>query len=260
MLHAWESQGCYRSSPVEIAVEERDMHSHWWGEALKHLALSSDPVRVAGLLVRAMCGDNFHLRGEADKLLSEFALTNPEIAMDALGEMMEDEDKRQYFHAGKLSCFLALPAHVLGGWLDRHGVEGALTVAHHIPALRLNENKEPDLHPLTELFLGKYASEDLVFNEYAGQRHSLQRYMGDIPKLKEDEAEVARKFRNHELPRIRSWATYEINDATREAALHRALLDKHTERAQFGDKRCGVSSRRVQEQAMPSHPTGLLGI
>jgi hypothetical protein len=149
--------------------------------------------------------------------------------MDGLGEMMEDEDKRQYFHAGKLSCFLALPPEVLGGWLDRHGVEGALTVAHHIPAPRLNENKEQDLHPLTELFLGKYASEDRVFHEYAGQLHSLQRYMGDIPRLKEDEAEVAREFLNHELPRVRDWAAYEINDATREAALHREMLDKHKE-------------------------------
>jgi hypothetical protein len=34
-------------------------------------------------------------------------------------------------------------------------------------------------------------------------------YMGDISKLKEDEAEVARKFLNHELPRVRDWATYE---------------------------------------------------
>jgi hypothetical protein len=212
---------------LEVAVDERDMHSHWWGETLKHLAPTSDPVRVAGLLVAAMCGDNFHLREEADKLLSEFAGTNPEIAMDALGEMMQDEDKRQYFHAGKLSCFLALPPEVLGGWLDQHGVEGALTVAHHIPAPRLNERKEQDLHPLTELFLGKYASEDRVFNEYAGQLHSLQSYMGDISKLKEDEAEVARKFLNHELPRVRDWATYEINDSTREAAQHRALLDRH---------------------------------
>ncbi len=53
--------------------------------------------------------------------------------------------------------------------------------------------------------------------------------MGDISKLKEDEAEVARKFLNHNLPRVRDWATYEINDSTRQAAQHRALLDKQIE-------------------------------
>jgi hypothetical protein len=147
-------------------------------------------------MVRAMSG-SFHLRQEADKLLGEFAQTNPEIAMDALGEMMRDEEMSVHFHIERLSSFLALPPSVLGGWLDQHGVDGAMIVAHHIPAPHVDDHL-----------------------------HSLQTYMGDIAQRKEDEANVARKFLSHELPRVRDWANFEIKDATREAARFRAMLDK----------------------------------
>jgi len=131
-----------------------------------------------------------------------------------------------HFHIERLSSFLALPPSVLGGWLDQHGVDGAMIVAHHIPAPHVDDHGTPALHPLTELFLAKYADDEQVFNEYVDHLHSLQTYMGDIAQRKEDEAIVARKFLRHELPRVRDWANFEIKDATREAARFRAMLDK----------------------------------
>jgi hypothetical protein len=101
-----------------------------------------------------------------------------------------------------------------------------MTVAHHIPAPQTDEDGACVLHPLTELFLARYADDERVFNEYVGHLHSLQVYKGDIAQLKEDEAGVARKFLSHELPRVRDWARLEITDATREAARFRALRDK----------------------------------
>jgi hypothetical protein len=210
---------------LEAAIDAQDLHGYWWGETLKALAKTADPVRVARTMVRGMSG-SFHLRQEADKLLSEFAQTNPEIAMDALGEMMRDEEMSVHFHIERLSSFLALPPSVLGGWLDQHGVDGAMIVAHHIPAPHVDDHGTPALHPLTELFLAKYADDEQVFNEYVDHLHSLQTYMGDIAQRKEDEAIVARKFLRHELPRVRDWANFEIKDATREAARFRAMLDK----------------------------------
>jgi hypothetical protein len=90
----------------------------------------------------------------------------------------------------------------------------------------VDDHGTPALHPLTELFLAKYADDEQVFNEYVDHLHSLQTYMGDIAQRKEDEAIVARKFLRHELPRVRDWANFEIKDATREAARFRAMLDK----------------------------------
>jgi hypothetical protein len=211
---------------VEAAIEDEHMHGHWWGEVVKALTPGSDPLRAARLLVRTMCCRNFNLRQRADQLLGELATTAPQAVMDALGEMMLDEEKRLNFHVERFETFLALPPEAVGRWVDQHGVEGALTIARHIPAPYLDDDKNPQLHPLTELFLAKYAEDESVFNQYAGGLHSLQPYKGDIPAAKEEEAEVARKFLDHTLPQVRKWALYEIEAATREADQYRAIFDQ----------------------------------
>jgi hypothetical protein len=212
---------------LEACTQDRSIHGHWWGETLNALSARSDPQRVARLIVKAMCGESFHLRQEADELLGKFASSRPQIAMDALGEIMQDKHLSHNLPPEKLSCFLSLPPEVLGAWLDQHGSDGAFVIATYIPAPDVDKKDgKPKLHPLTELFLAKYAEEGRVFQHYAGQLHSLQPYMGDIAQLKEDEAEVARKFLNHPLKRVRDWAAYEIKVATREAAQFRSMLDK----------------------------------
>jgi hypothetical protein len=211
---------------VEAAIQDEYMHGHWWGEVVKALTPGSDPLRAARLLVRTMCCRNFNLRQRADQLLGELATTSPQAVMDALGEMMLDEEMRLNFHVERFETFLALPPETVGHWLDQHEVEGALTIARHIPAPYLDEDENPQLHPLTELFLAKYAEDENVFNQYAGGLHSLQPYKGDIPAAKEEEAEVARKFLDHKLPQVRKWALYEIEAATRDAEQHRAIFDQ----------------------------------
>jgi hypothetical protein len=212
---------------LDACTKDRSIHGHWWSETLNALAAHSDPRRAAGLLVKAMCGESFHLRQEADEVLGKFAMSRPQVAMDALGEIMQDEHLSRNLPYEKLSCFGSLPPEVLGAWLDQHGSNGAFAVANYIPAPYVDkEDGQPKLHPLTELFLGKYADEDRVFHHYAGQLHALQSYKGDIAQLKENEAEVARRFLNHPLKRVRDWAEYEVKDATREATQFRSMLDK----------------------------------
>lgn len=211
---------------LDACTGDSSIHGHWWGETLNALAANSDPVRVARLLVKAMCGESSHLRQEADKLLGKFAESRPQIAMDALAEMMQDKQLSQNLPFERLSCFLSLPPKVLGEWLDKHGSDGAFIVANYIPAPYADEDGQPHLHRLTKLFLEKYADEDRVFNQYSGQLHSLQSYKGDVVKLKEEEADLARKFLDHPLQRVRDWAAFEISDADRGAAQFRSMLDK----------------------------------
>ena len=211
---------------LDACTGDSSIHGHWWGETLNALAANSDPVRVARLLVKAMCGESSHLRQEADKLLGKFAESRPQIAMDALAEMMQDKQLSQNLPFERLSCFLSLPPEVLGEWLDKHGSDGAFIVANYIPAPYADEDGQPHLHRLTKLFLEKYADEDRVFNQYSGQLHSLQSYKGDVVKLKEEEADLARKFLDHPLQRVRDWAAFEISDADRGAAQFRSMLDK----------------------------------
>ena len=101
-----------------------------------------------------------------------------------------------------------------------------MTIAHHILAPYLDDDGNPTLHPLTELFLGTYADDESVFQQYAGGQHSLQSYKGDIPAAKEHEANVARKFLDHKLAQVRKWASYEIESATRGADQYRAIFDQ----------------------------------
>ena len=140
---------------------------------------------------------------------------------------MLDEEMQVHFHVERFSTFLALPPEVVDRWLEANGIEGALRVAHHIPGPYLDDDKVATLHPLTRLFLERHAQDDRVFHEFAGSLHSLQSYKGDIAALKDEEAELARKFLKDDCQRVRDWAAYEIEGSTKQAAEFRAMIDKH---------------------------------
>jgi hypothetical protein len=80
---------------LDACTEDPSIHGHWWGETLNALAADSDPARVARLLVKAMCGESFHLRQEADKLLGvrgvETAARNGCSWRDHAGQEAESE-------------------------------------------------------------------------------------------------------------------------------------------------------------------------
>ena len=210
---------------VETATHDSGVHAYWWTKIVERLQSTSDSSQVAKLLVKAMCGDNFNLKQDADRMLGLLAEAKPQAVMDALGEMMLDETMQSWFRFQRFSVFVSLPPDVIGDWLEKNGVNGALQIAHHVPPPFLGEDQKPRLYPLTELFLGKYALDDRVFREFVGSVHSLESYVGDIAVLKEEEAEVARKFLNHDLPRVRDWAEDEIQSSTKGARDFRALLD-----------------------------------
>jgi hypothetical protein len=211
---------------VETVIDDRRVQGYWWGKTVEHLLPSAEPLRGANLLVRAMCGNNTHLSETADEMLGSFAKSNPEAVMDALGEMMLDETTRWQFNIQRFSIFLSLPVEIIDRWLSENGVEAALSIARHVPLPSLGADKKPWLHPLTSVFLGKYADDERVFQEFMAGAHSLQSYKGDIVGLKEAEANVARNFLNHDFPRVREWAKDEVATATREASEFRAFLDK----------------------------------
>ena len=139
--------------------------------------------------------------------------------------MMLDKDKQWLFHVQKFAVFSCLPYEVIIRWLDEKGVEGVLRLARHVPPPFLAEGK-PSLHPLTEYLLDKFEANDRVFREFVAGVHAFKGYFGDIAAQKEGEAEVARKFRSHRLRRVRQWADFEIESATQNAAMFRALDDR----------------------------------
>lgn len=214
---------------AESTIDDESGQGYWWGQIVGKVLPKINPERVAKLLVKAMLGDNYHLAKTADNSLSLFAKSHPDAVMLALGEMMLDEEKRWLFHVKRFSVFLSLPYEVVAKWLSEKGTEGALRLARHVPRPLLDEKGEPLLHPPTKLLLSEFASDDEVFQEFVSGVHSLQTYMGDIAAQKEQEAELARKFLNHPVPRVHQWAEYEIESAKQQATMFRALDDKHRE-------------------------------
>jgi hypothetical protein len=95
-----------------------------------------------------------------------------------------------------------------------------------VPAPSLNQNGQPDLHPLTELLLERFGGDKSVFAEFAAGVHDLQPYMGDIAGEKEKEAQNAEKFLHHKVPAVRRWAEQEIETNKRDAERFKAQADK----------------------------------
>jgi hypothetical protein len=211
---------------VEATVKDTQTQSYWWARIAERLSIGIEATRVAKLLVEVMLGNNYSLRDDAEGILSSLATKQPSAVMEFLGEAMLDDDRNWMFNAGRFRVFTSVPQDTLTRWLDVKGVKGALRLARHVPAPFLDDKNQPRLHPLTEYLLTAFENEDRVFREFAAGVHSSQSYMGDMSEHKEKEAELARKFRDHPIRRVREWAELEIASASREAEIFRGIRDK----------------------------------
>jgi len=214
---------------AQATMADESGQGHWWGEIVKRAMVTIDAQRSADLLVQALIGSNFHIEQVADTLLASLANSHPDVVLNALGRLMLDEQNYWKFTVSRFSVFLSLPMDAVARWLEHSGTRGAIGIARHVPRPSFTSDGKPYLHPLTELLLEKYGSEDSVLSEFSAGVHSLQTYVGDISSQKEQEANDAEKFLNHRLPAVRKWAENEMASARQQAEHFRAYHDKARE-------------------------------
>lgn len=187
-----------------------------WDSITLHLG-RLDPLRAARFTCSMMFEHHASYRDEGERVLKDIAGHSPEEVMQAIGESILDRKRGIAFYVGKhRPLFEAIPVDVVTRWLEKHGVEAARKVARHLPVPYLN-GTQPVVPPLTAWVLSTFEGDDRTFREFCLGVHSLQWYVGDIAAQHEAEAEVARRFLDHELRRIREWAAYEESDARSKA-------------------------------------------
>lgn len=205
---------------VEKAAPNVGRESFWWGKIIDALA-PYDIRRAARIAAEGLLGEGLHVREEAERVLTAVAQLDPATAMEAAGAVIMDEKKGWHFFVGRYDFIKQLPSQTVIDWIDKNGVEAARRIAKQLPSPYLLADGTPFVPPLTEHVLRKFGGDKRVFNEFVTGVHNLQGYMGDIAGQKLEEAEIARKFLNHPLPRIQEWAQLEIMDAESQAAFWR---------------------------------------
>jgi hypothetical protein len=201
---------------VEKTAPHAGRETHWWAKIIEWLA-RYDLSRAAKVAADGLVGEGLNQREDAGKLLGTIAESDPAIAMEAVGTVIMDEKRGWRFFVGRYDLIKQLPTYTVIAWIDKHGVESARRIARQLPAPYLSQHGTPVVPPITEYVLKKFGQDKRVFNEFVAGVHNLQSYMGDIAGQKQQEADVARKFLDYPLRRIREWAQIEIMDAESQA-------------------------------------------
>jgi hypothetical protein len=184
------------------------------------------PIAAVELAARAIVSDELALRDEASKQLSALARVYPSEVMEAVGRLMLSDSVGWHFYIGKYPIFYSIPTEVIIQWLEQNGVEGARKIARHLPEPSVDPDGSERVPTLTEYVLRTFENDDRTFAEFCAGVHSFQLYVGDLAASKEAEANIARRFSNHPLRRIREWAKIEEASAKRMAQWHREDMDE----------------------------------
>jgi len=191
-----------------------------WNHVLTALA-TVDAARAAQIAAGVLIGDALGPRDEAVNVLINISKLDPAATIDAIGDAAFDEERGWVFHIASFRDLIgSLPVEAVKQWVERTGVEGARKIARHLEPPQVHEGR-PSVPELTAWVLGTFGSDDRVFREFYSGVHSFQVYHGDIAAQLEAEVEVARAFRDHDVPAIRKWADWEERRARAEAAQER---------------------------------------
>ncbi|MGP0067420.1 MAG: hypothetical protein ACLQGP_27970 [Isosphaeraceae bacterium] len=102
-------------------------------------------------------------------------------------------------------------------WLESTGLAGARVLARQLEPPQLDEEGRPVVPELTALVLEQFGDDEQVFREFCAGTRSGRTYSGDITAEFERQAEAARRFLGHSLPRVRQWAVEAVEAARRQA-------------------------------------------
>ena len=194
---------------------------YYWREAITKM-LPFDSTFVIETCARSMLEGNVIAEREAQTALAAAA---PEYAMpvlQALTPYIHSKKTKWKFQILKFGELVRkLPGPIVGNWLDKVGVDGAIALARSLPAPYLDDKQTPVVPEPTLTVLQRFGNNKDIFNSFCTGLHSFQTYSGDIAAQHTREAAVARAFLNHDMAVIRRWARQEITDSEKNAQRER---------------------------------------
>jgi hypothetical protein len=207
---------------LEIGLAVAGQEAHAWLELLNEYG-GVEPQTAIRLAVQALARNDWHLTEEIESYLATTATHHADTVMRYFGMALLDPATGWRLAVHTLRELVgALPREIVIRWLDEHGHSGAVALARHLPIPRLDASGNEVVPEVTGYVLEHFADDDDVFHEFCGGAHSGEMHWGDIAAQLEQEGEVARRFLDHPLPRVRQWAQFEIDWAAHEASWWRA--------------------------------------
>jgi hypothetical protein len=202
---------------LDLSIKSIGREAYEWKDLLTQFG-KRDIKRAIDLAVRALVSDEFGLARFIKENLKAFANQSSSIVMERLGQELLGPKRWRLAFDRLHPVLLSIPVSVLEDWLLQHGVQAAKALARHIPAPSLTDQGEPQVPPLTELFLTRFAHEDEVFAEFCRGVHSGEMNWGSMLEVCNRRIKIANSFLQHSIKRVREWAENEIDYSTREIA------------------------------------------
>jgi hypothetical protein len=193
---------------LEQATLKSKKLSHWFSQIFARV-LPSNPDRATSILIQMMQSESYETSQAAMGLFASVAAVRPQRLMDGIGEGMLSKERNLSFLFRKFPI-VALPEEVVIQWLEKHGLEGARLLAHHVPGPFIGTNGQPDLNPVTRLILERYGNDDNVFSAWFAGIHSGGAFAGSIADHVGQRASMAEPFLNFPIEAVRRWARSEI--------------------------------------------------
>lgn len=204
---------------VVNTVEPNSSHSVYEWERILTCLLKINPEQVISILCRYIGNEDYLLDKHASALLATIGKNHSYTVINILGETLLDQKRSMSFFIRKYDDLIqSIATEDIISWVEKYGVKAAEVLARHLPLPYIdNESLTPTIPRLTEYILSKFEDEERVFREFIAGAHSFQTYSGDIAAQLENEAEIAKKFLNSKIKRIREWALHEIESLEYEA-------------------------------------------
>jgi hypothetical protein len=173
--------------------------------------------RVATLALRAETDEpsGTHFDSHSlDRLLIECARVDAAATMQAMGEMLSDQRRRDIYefhrHEG---IFEAIGLSVLRSWIEKNGSDLLPTMASHFKSPSIGSSGEVELSEVLHWLFTEHEFDDAVFRGFLDGRHRME-----ISFAKQDDESFASTMKpllDHPLRRVQAWAAFEIEHAKR---------------------------------------------
>ena len=202
---------------LDQAIGHESIQTYEWSSLIQRLYQHENQREevLKRILKKALTENRIHWREESTDVLQKLVEDYPGIVMDVVGSVMLDDAKWHYIYMGKFRPLISrLPFEIVKSWLATAGAKGAAQFIRHAPQPRLDGNGIPVVPEVTEFILTEFEENERVFHEFCAGVGNFKMYVGNIAEQHEKEAEVAAKFLDHPLKRIREWCRYFITEKT----------------------------------------------
>jgi hypothetical protein len=202
--------------------------AYTWFEVAKKL-WGAGLVETLPLAAPALVSQNHQMREHAKDFLSAGAVNHAAEVMDAVGKLIMDDRDKYFFFIEKYDGLVsALPVSVVASWLDRAGLKGARRLARHLPSPFIDPEGQPRVPDVTAYVLRKFETDTRTFREFCAGVGTTDGYLVEGGKKRLRDAEIADRFLDHALRRIREWARMESRSARADAERQRMEEEEET--------------------------------